>query len=31
LPLPDGPISTQISLAGISRESLETAGVVRPG
>src|SRR5918997_7154904 len=31
LPLPDGPIRTQISLAGISRVRFETAAVVRPG
>ena len=31
LPLPDGPISTQISPAGTSRLRLETAGFLRPG
>src|SRR6476619_3102141 len=31
LPLPDGPIRTQISPAGTSRVRFETAGVRRPG
>ena len=31
LPLPDGPISTQISPAGTSRLRFDTAGVRRPG
>ena len=31
LPLPEGPMSTQISPAGTLSESSRTAGAVRPG